>query len=145
MGRADLEPGQQRVRVALVPGPAVRHRRHPAVRGARPAPRIWRVSRRPSCAVGTIDGFCDEDIAYAQRLNQAGVPTELHVYPGAPHGFDGMAPARRSPGGIAGTWRSGWKPPFSPRRDSRDGAPSWAACELDAGNSRQLSSCDQAF
>jgi triacylglycerol lipase len=38
--------------------------------------------------VGTADGFCDEDIAYAQRLIQAGVPTELHVYPGAPHAFD---------------------------------------------------------
>ncbi len=50
--------------------------------------------------VGTLDGFCDEDIAYAQRLNHAGVPTELHVYPGAPHGFDLFAPetaiARRS-------------------------------------------------
>ncbi|MDG2024290.1 MAG: alpha/beta hydrolase [Actinomycetota bacterium] len=41
--------------------------------------------------VGTLDGFADEDIAYAQRLNHAGVPTELHVYPGAPHGFDGFA------------------------------------------------------
>ena len=41
--------------------------------------------------VGTLDGFADEDIAYAQRLNYAGVPTELHVYPGAPHGFDGFA------------------------------------------------------
>ena len=41
---------------------------------------------------GTLDGFADEDVAYAQRLNQAGVPTELHVYPGAPHGFDGFAP-----------------------------------------------------
>ena len=37
-------------------------------------------------AVGTVDGFRDEDIAYATRLNQAGVPTELHVYPGLPHG-----------------------------------------------------------
>jgi acetyl esterase/lipase len=37
--------------------------------------------------VGTVDGFRDEDIDYAVRLNQAGVPTELHVYPGAPHGF----------------------------------------------------------
>lgn len=43
-------------------------------------------------SVGTMDGFCDEDIEYAQRLNQAGVLTELHVYPGAPHGFDGFAP-----------------------------------------------------
>lgn len=37
-------------------------------------------------SVGTADGFRDEDIAYAQRLMAAGVPTELHVYPGAPHG-----------------------------------------------------------
>ncbi len=37
-------------------------------------------------AVGTVDGFRDEDIAYAMQLNQAGVPAELHVYPGIPHG-----------------------------------------------------------
>ncbi|MDH3678427.1 MAG: alpha/beta hydrolase [Acidimicrobiia bacterium] len=42
--------------------------------------------------VGTLDGFADEDIDYAQRLNHAGVPVELHVYPGAPHGFEGFAP-----------------------------------------------------
>ena len=42
--------------------------------------------------VGTLDGFCDEDVLYATRLYQSGVPTELHVYPGAPHGFDGFAP-----------------------------------------------------
>ncbi len=40
--------------------------------------------------VGALDGFSDEDIAYAVRLRHAGVPTELHVYPGAPHGFDGL-------------------------------------------------------
>jgi acetyl esterase/lipase len=43
-------------------------------------------------SVGTLDGFVDEDVDYAQRLNQAGVPVELHVYPGGPHGFDSMAP-----------------------------------------------------
>jgi acetyl esterase/lipase len=43
-------------------------------------------------AVGTLDGFFDEDLAYAQRLNHAGIPTELHVYPGAPHGFDTLMP-----------------------------------------------------
>ena len=37
-------------------------------------------------SVGAADGFRDEDIDYAVRLNQAGVATELHVYPGAPHG-----------------------------------------------------------
>ena len=42
--------------------------------------------------VGTLDGFADEDIDYAARLNHAGVPVELHVYPGAPHGFEGFAP-----------------------------------------------------
>jgi acetyl esterase/lipase len=42
--------------------------------------------------VGTLDAFADEDIDYAKRLNHAGVPVELHVYPGAPHGFEGFAP-----------------------------------------------------
>lgn len=39
-------------------------------------------------ATGALDLFVDEDIAYAQRLIRAGVPTELHVWPGAFHGFD---------------------------------------------------------
>ncbi len=43
-------------------------------------------------SVGAVDGFRDEDIDYALRLNQAGVPTELHVYPGACHGFTMLAP-----------------------------------------------------
>jgi acetyl esterase/lipase len=38
-------------------------------------------------SVGTVDGFRDEDIVYAMRLNQAGVPAELHVYPGLCHGY----------------------------------------------------------
>lgn len=36
--------------------------------------------------VGTLDMFLDEDVAYAQALNHAGVDAELHVYPGAFHG-----------------------------------------------------------
>jgi acetyl esterase/lipase len=36
--------------------------------------------------VGGVDGFRDEDVLYATRLNQAGVPADLHVYSGAPHG-----------------------------------------------------------
>jgi acetyl esterase/lipase len=43
-------------------------------------------------SVGAVDGFRDEDVEYARRLNQAGVPTELHVYPGACHGFTMLAP-----------------------------------------------------
>ena len=41
--------------------------------------------------VGTPDLFLDEDIAYAQRLMNAGVPTELHVYADGFHGFDVFA------------------------------------------------------
>lgn len=41
---------------------------------------------------GELDLFVDEDIVYAQRLMHAGVPTELHVYPGAHHGFDRHVP-----------------------------------------------------
>lgn len=39
-------------------------------------------------AVGGLDMFLDEDQDYAGRLARAGVPTELHVYPGAFHGSD---------------------------------------------------------
>ena len=42
--------------------------------------------------VGTLDVFRDEDMDYALRLLAAGVPTELHVYPGAPHGFEMITP-----------------------------------------------------
>ena len=42
--------------------------------------------------VGELDLFVDEDIDYAMRLIQAGVPTELHVFPGAFHGSDLMVP-----------------------------------------------------
>ncbi len=45
--------------------------------------------------VGALDLFVDENIEYAQRLIQAGVPTELHVYPGAYHGFDLFAPSAK--------------------------------------------------
>ncbi|MEW2506987.1 alpha/beta hydrolase [Amycolatopsis sp. NPDC047767] len=42
--------------------------------------------------VGTAETFRDEVLTYATRLLQAGVQTELHVWPGAYHGFDGSAP-----------------------------------------------------
>jgi acetyl esterase/lipase len=48
--------------------------------------------------VGGADGFRDEDIDYAKRLNECGVQAELHVLPGAPHGvqmFAGSVIARR--------------------------------------------------
>jgi acetyl esterase/lipase len=38
--------------------------------------------------VGSLDLFHDEDVAYADRLQAAGVPCELRVVDGAYHGFD---------------------------------------------------------
>ena len=42
--------------------------------------------------VEDMDILRDEGIDYANRLNDAGVRTELHVYPGTFHGHFGMAP-----------------------------------------------------
>ena len=42
--------------------------------------------------IGTLDIFLDEDIAYASALNRAGVPCELHVYPGAFHASPNFLP-----------------------------------------------------
>ena len=47
-------------------------------------------------ATGALDLFLEEDLDYARRLTRAGVPIELHVYPGAYHGFSQAAGARVS-------------------------------------------------
>jgi acetyl esterase/lipase len=39
-------------------------------------------------STGSLDLFLEEDLEYARRLIRAGVPVELHVYPGAVHAFD---------------------------------------------------------
>lgn len=56
-------------------------------------------------AVGTLDLFLEENIDYARRLIRAGVPTELHVYPGVYHGASAIAEAE-----VSKAWE----------RDSRD-------------------------
>jgi acetyl esterase/lipase len=40
---------------------------------------------------GDLDIFRDEDLTYARRLSDAGVPTELHLHPGCPHAFEALA------------------------------------------------------
>lgn len=52
--------------------------------------------------VGTLDLFHDEDVRYAHRLTEAGVACELHVVPGAFHGFDAVFPK-------AGVTREFWR------------------------------------
>jgi acetyl esterase/lipase len=61
--------------------------------GAVPA-RAARLDGLPGAfiGVGSIDLFVGEDIDYARRLIEGAVPTELHVVPGAFHGFDVVAP-----------------------------------------------------
>ncbi len=44
-------------------------------------------------AVGALDLFAEENLDYARRLMRAAVPTELHLYPGAYHGFELAAEA----------------------------------------------------
>jgi triacylglycerol lipase len=39
-------------------------------------------------SLGSLDLFLEQDLDYARRLMRAGVPVELHVFPGAFHGFD---------------------------------------------------------
>lgn len=42
--------------------------------------------------LGDVETFRDEDLDFAARLSQAGVPVELHLWPGGVHGFVGIAP-----------------------------------------------------
>lgn len=47
-------------------------------------------------SVGALDLFLEEDMEFGRRLTRAGVAVELHVYPGAYHGFNVAAEARTS-------------------------------------------------
>ena len=54
--------------------------------------------------VGSVDLFVDEDMDYARRLIDSGVPTELCVVPGGYHAFDGIAPEAA----VSKAFRSSW-------------------------------------
>lgn len=64
--------------------------------------------------IGTHDLMRDENIEYANRLMQAGVPTELHVYPGAFHGFEIMLPNSHIGQRAANEYVAALKRAFSP-------------------------------
>jgi len=82
-GDAALEAGVLDARALERAVPARRAEQGPAALAGLPP--TW-------IGVGTLDLFYDEDVAYAQRLNEAGVPCELHVITGAYHGFDAAEP-----------------------------------------------------
>lgn len=56
--------------------------------------------------VGAADLFAREDVAFAERLRQAEVPVELHVSPGAYHGFDQFVPAALASRRFQASWIS---------------------------------------
>jgi acetyl esterase len=45
-------------------------------------------------ALGALDPFIDENLEFARRLIREGVSTTLHVFAGAPHGFDRLESAQ---------------------------------------------------
>ena len=47
-------------------------------------------------SVGSLDLFAQENLAFAARLMQDNVGVEMHLYPGAYHGFDRVPEARLS-------------------------------------------------
>jgi acetyl esterase/lipase len=75
--------------------------------GAVPA-RVENVAGLPPAfiGVGSLDLFVDEDVEYARRLINAGVPTELYVLPGGYHGFDIFAPEAAGTKAFRATWNA---------------------------------------
>ena len=68
--------------------------------------------------VGELDIFRGEALSYAGRLCAAGVSTELHVHPGAPHGYDIFVPECAV---TQRAWR-GTRSQYSTGCDNRAGA-----------------------
>ena len=87
-----MEPVTRRAELAAVPRePAGGVRR---VGVCRTGPRVD-LSRLPAAYISVceFDPLRDEGIVYAQRLVQAGVHAELHLYPGTFHGSTQFAEA----------------------------------------------------
>lgn len=64
--------------------------------------------------VGGLDLFVDENLEYGRRLVAAGVPTRLHLTPGAYHGFDFIAPESRASRSFTAAWKEELGRAFSP-------------------------------
>jgi acetyl esterase/lipase len=82
--------------------------------GAVPA-RVEDVAGLPPAwiGVGSIDLFADEDVEYARRLMDAGVATELNVFPGGYHAFDLLVPGAKVSQRFTESWRSALRRAFA--------------------------------
>ena len=63
---------------------------------------------------GAIDLFVEEDIEYARRLIATGVPTELHVVPGAYHGYDLLVPIAKVSARFTDYWTNALRRALAP-------------------------------
>jgi acetyl esterase/lipase len=66
--------------------------------------------------VGSLDLFVDDDIEFAKRLIDAGVPTELHVAPGAYHGFFFLVPDAAASKRFSDSYNAALAKAFSAQR-----------------------------
>ena len=82
--------------------------------GAVPA-RVSSVAGLPPAfiGVGSVDLFGPEDVEYASRLMLAGISTELHLVPGAYHGFDILVPAAPLSVQFTAAWNAALKRAFT--------------------------------
>ena len=85
-----MDVGRQPHRLA---GPAGQRRRRPGHPAHAAPARVANPAGLPPAyiEVGQLDIFRDEDLTYALRLGQAGVPVEFHLCPGVPHKLDFIA------------------------------------------------------
>ena len=129
-----LRPPLQRIRLALLSRRPVRHSARPRLCGPGPGHRPERASPAYVC-VGNVDGFRDEAIDYATRLNQAGVPGRVARAPWCPARRQEVRRRTRWPsvtrgGSTTGSAASSWT-----SRDSRRRQPPGSTGIL-AANSR---------
>jgi acetyl esterase/lipase len=82
-----VDAGEQSLRLVVPARRGAHLRRRVTVRGRCAGPGLTGLP--PTfISTATLDLFLEEDLDYARRLLRAGVPVELHVYPGAYQGYD---------------------------------------------------------
>jgi len=70
--------------------------------------------------IGDLDVFHDETIDYTQRLMQAGVPVEFHVYPGGTHAFEQFFSHTEIAKRILASGIYAFKNAVKPQKDARN-------------------------
>lgn len=95
-------------------------------------------------AVGALDLFLEQDVAYALRLSRAGMPVEAHVYPGGVHGFDGF-PGALSNGFQADLRAAITRLAASARRSSSETLHGWSNTAFTLEWDRMIGAFDSAI